>query len=196
LAILYFLKGSKMIAKKIAIGVAALALTAAAQAQSNEQYLEVGYTMLDVKASADGITLESSPTLLRFIAGTEIVDGLAIEAMYGTSAGGDDISANGLNLSSLVSTELKVKNVFGFYLKPTMSVNDNLNIFGRLGYTKAKYSISIAQVGLSGSESSVSYGVGANYKLSKAVKLTADYMSYVSDDADTDGITVGLRFDF
>ena len=185
-----------MIAKKIAIGVAALALTAAAQAQSNEQYLEVGYTMLDVKASADGITLESSPTLLRFIAGTEIVDGLAIEAMYGTSAGGDDISANGLNLSSLVSTELKVKNVFGFYLKPTMSVNDNLNIFGRLGYTKAKYSISIAQVGLSGSESSVSYGVGANYKLSKAVKLTADYMSYVSDDADTDGITVGLRFDF
>jgi opacity protein-like surface antigen len=185
-----------MIAKKIALGVAALAFTVAAQAQSDKPYLEVGYTMLDVKASSEGITLESSPTLVRFIVGTELVDGLAIEAMYGTSASSDDISANGINLSSLVSNDLKVKSVFGLYLKPSKSINENLEIFGRFGYTKAKYSISVAEVGLSGSESSVSYGVGASYKLSKEVKLTADYMSYVSDEADTDGITVGLRFDF
>jgi len=65
-----------MIAKKIALGVAALAFTVAAQAQSDKPYLEVGYTMLDVKASSEGITLESSPTLVRFIVGTELVDGL------------------------------------------------------------------------------------------------------------------------
>ena len=190
-------KGIHMLSiRKIALGFVLAMLSVHALAQNTKPYFEVGYTMLDVEASSSGITLASSPTILRFIAGTELSEGLAIEGMYGTSLSSDDITVNGIDVSSLLSTELKVKNVFGVYLKPSAKLNENLEVFGRFGYTKAKYSISVAQVGVSGSESSVSYGFGASYQIAKDINLSADYMSYVSDEADTDGITLAFKFHF
>ena len=182
--------------KKIALAMAVTMLSAHALAQENAPYFEVGYTMLDVEASSSGVTLAASPTILRFTAGTKLSEGLAIEGMYGTSLSGDSITVNGINVSSLLSTELKVKNVYGVYLKPSAKLNENLEIFGRIGYTKANYNISVAQVGISGSESSVSYGFGASYQLTKDISLSTDYMSYVSDEADTDGITFALKYQY
>jgi len=182
--------------KRITLGVAVTMLSVNALAQTSKPYFEVGYTMLDVEASSGSVTLAASPTILRFITGTELTEGLAIEGMYGTSLSGDDITVNGIDVSSLLSTELKVKNVFGVYLKPSAKVNENLEIFGRIGYTKANYNISVAQVGISGSESSVSYGFGASYLLAKDISLSTDYMSYVSDEGDTDGITFALNYQY
>ena len=165
-------------------------------AQTSGVYAEVGYTMLSTSASVDGGTLASDPTMLRLMVGTEINENLALEGMAGFGMSNDEVRVNGISLSSLVSTSFKVRSAYGIFIRPKTMLNDSVELFGRLGYTKANYSMAVASVNLSDSESGFSYGVGASYKLTEAAKITVDYTSYVSDVADTDGITFGLRYSF
>ena len=165
-------------------------------AQTSDVYADVGYTMLSTRVSSGGVTLASDPTMLRLMVGTEINENLALEGMAGFSMSDDEVKVNGISLSSLVSTSFKVKSAYGVFIRPKTMLNDSVELFGRLGYTKANYSMAVASVNLSDSESGVSYGVGASYKLTEAAKITVDYTSYVSDVADTDGITFGLRYSF
>ena len=165
-------------------------------AQQSPVSAEVGYTMLSTKASASGVTLSSDPTMVRLLLGTELNENLDLEGMVGLALSDDDVKVNGISLSSLVSNSFKVKSAYGVFIRPKTMLNDQLELFGRLGYSKLKYSMSVASLNLSDSESGMSFGVGASYKLSDTAKLTVDYTSYVSDVADTDGITFGLRYSF
>ena len=171
-------------------------VSSSAIAQQSPVSAEVGYTMLSTKASASGITLSSDPTMLRLLLGTELNENFDLEGMVGVAMSDDEVKVNGISLSSLVSTSFKVKSAYGVFVRPKTMINDQLELFGRLGYSKLKYSMSVASLNLSDSESGMSFGVGASYKLSDTAKLTVDYTSYVSDVADTDGITFGLRFSF
>ena len=195
LVILIWSFDMKLLSKMRLAALIAL-VSSSAIAQQSPVSAEVGYTMLSTKLSASGITLSSDPTMLRLLLGTELNENLDLEGMVGLASSGDDVKVNGISLSSLVSNSFKVKSAYGVFIRPKTMLNDQLELFGRLGYSKLKYNMSVASLNLSDSESGMSFGVGASYKLSDTAKLTVDYTSYVSDVADTDGITFGLRYSF
>lgn len=192
--------------KLMTIVAASLLLVAgAAQAQSarsaESTYAEIGYTHIDLRGHGDSAT----PGALRGIFGYELHPNAALEGMlaFGVSKGGHSGVVNSVYGTPLyrVPGNLKLQDAVGVYLKPKFNVHDSFELFGRLGYTRAKFQ-EYANAGYyttsdSFSSSGVSYGAGANYKYSPNAYIGVDYMRYSKKDGSTfDGVTasVGYRF--
>jgi opacity protein-like surface antigen len=93
--------------------------------------------------------------------------------------------------------KLKVDNAYGLFLKPKTKLNDKLEVFGRLGYTKAKYKISYLGRSTNMSDDSLSYGAGLSYAIASNISLNLDYVQYVKDDVSkSKGITFDIGYKF
>jgi outer membrane autotransporter protein len=176
--------------KKTVFLMATAAFMAGAQAQV---YGELGYTSVKFKSTEDGDTYKSSPNAIRGIVGYDAYPNLAIEGMLAFGMGSANVSGpdvpNGM--------KLKVDNAYGLFLKPKTKLNDKLEVFGRLGYTKAKYKISYLGRSTNESDDSLSYGAGLNYAIASNISLNLDYVQYVKDDVSkSKGITFGIGYKF
>ena len=173
------------------IAITALAITAtAAQAQI---YGEVGYTALKFKGTSGGSTLTASPSVLGATIGYDVHKNVAVEAMGVFGITEDTFKGTGTSSS----VKLKVDSSYGVFLKPKAMLSENFEVFGRLGYMNSK--LSVSGTGFSGStaSSSLAYGLGANYYVSKTTYLTVNYMNlYNKDNVKIDGVTFGLGMKF
>lgn len=160
------------------LGLALLAV--GAQAQSTQgMYGELGYTGTDYKEPG----LKVSPAMVRGVAGYEFTPNLAIEGIVGLNGGSD--SASG--------TTLKINNTVGVFGKVQAPVTDALKVYGRLGVART----SLKANGVSDSGTSLAYGAGVTYDLSKTTYLNADYTKYYDrNDQKLEGVTVGVGFRF
>ncbi|GAA6140378.1 porin family protein [Hydrogenophaga sp. 5NK40-0174] len=152
-------------------------------------YVEAGYTPLSLDARYAGVDISSDPSSLRGLVGYELGPFVAVEGMISFGVADDDISGNG------ISTGLKgeVDNMFGAYIKPKFPVTPEFDLFGRLGFASTKLSVA----GDSGTETSLSWGLGASYKINEQLSINGDYMTYHDkDDVTIDGFTVGVGFRF
>jgi opacity protein-like surface antigen len=179
--------------KKIAL-VSALTLAAiSAQAQT---YGEIGYTSTTLKGTDEdsGNELKVSPSSIRGILGYELNPNLAVEGMAAIGVGDATIKVNGVSQNATA----KVNNTLGVYLKPKMKLNDAVEIFGRVGYSRLK----ITAPGDGGSdettsESRFSYGAGLSYAIDPKMSLNVDYMQYQKKDGVTaSGFTLGVGYKF
>jgi opacity protein-like surface antigen len=172
-----------------------LAAVTASTAVSAQTYGEIGYTASTYKENVDGDVVKASPAAIRGILGLELNPNLAVEGMVASGLGDSSVKFNGQTISSI---KLTINSVIGLYLKPKAKLNDNLEIFARVGMVQAKGTITSTGYGTdSGSDSGFSYGAGLSYALNPTTSLNVDYMSYLNKaGAQLNGITFGVGFKF
>lgn len=178
------------------LALAAIAITTAATAQT---YGEIGYTSVTAKETialnGSSYDVKASPTALRGIFGYELNQNLAIEALAAFGLSDATVKVNGAGIPGL---KMEIDNVVGVYLKPKTKLNDNMEMFGRVGFARGKGTFSAIGVGSeSSSANSFSYGAGLSYAIDPTTSLNADYMSYLNKDGfKANGFTFGVGFKF
>ncbi|AEG91732.1 porin family protein [Ramlibacter tataouinensis] len=174
--------------KKTLIGIAAaslLMLGTAAQAQQAKPpvYGEIGYSMIENDDLKFGV--------LRGIIGADLHPNVAVEGMLGLGVKDDSFTAFGTTFDA------KIKNMVGVYAKPKFNVTPELELFGRVGFTRINIEASVGGASASDADSDLSYGVGLNYNITPTVHIGVDYMNYYDKDGSKfDGVTVGVGFRF
>lgn len=177
-------------AKSLAFAAASLAFAAAANAQMpSGAYAEVGYTAATYTSSGTSKTV--NPSAIRLIVGGNINTNLGLEGMAAFGAGSSNVNVSGVDIA------VKIDNMYGLYLKPKYQLNDDVELFGRVGFAHVGASASAMGVSATDSVDGASYGVGGSFKLKDKYSLNVDYMSYGSKDGGNyNGLTVGLGYKY
>jgi opacity protein-like surface antigen len=174
------------------ISVASVLAIAAIGAQA-QTYGEVGYTSTTFKGGAVGNTQEGSPSVIRAILGYEINPNLAVEGMGAFGISDSTFKYNGERVPGV---KLKADNALGVYLKPKMKLSESVEIFGRVGYTRVKGTVSYTDP-ISSNYNSFSYGAGLGYAIDSKTSLNVDYMQYINKDGfKINGFTLGVGYKF
>ena len=172
--------------------LAVLALTASL---ANAQwYGEIGVTPLSVKATVDGNTLKSQPTVAGVVLGYEFHPNMAVEGVLATNIDSDTISLNG---SEVPGASLKVKSAYGFFLKPKVMLTPEWELFGRLGAIENRTSGQVGSRSAAQTDHDFAYGIGLNYFFDKNTYGSLGYTSfYDKQNTTARGATlaVGMKF--
>ena len=168
--------------KKILLIAASLLAVSAAHADVTQPvYGEVAY----VASTYSDSDISVRPGVLRGIAGIEYNSNLAFEAMVGAGVRDGSFGVGGY------TADVSVDYAIGAYIKPKLALTPDLELFGRVGFVRAKLSASVAGMSVSTSGSDVSFGIGLKYAIAPAWSANLDYMSYGKIDG-TKGSGVGL----
>lgn len=167
-----------------------LVFTFAAHGAQAQLYGDLSYTALTFKDTGGGNTVEASPNVMGVTIGYDLHKNLAAEGQYIVGLNDDAVRFNG----AATVVRLKLENSYGVFLKPKAALGENLEVFGRLGYVKSRFTDSVnGALTYDG----LAYGLGANCFLSKTLYLTAQYLS-LYDNASTkvNGFALGLGVKF
>lgn len=167
--------------------VALSAIGASAQVAASKVSAEVGYSTLDFKSG----NYTAHPSIARAVVAYDVNDNLAIEGMAGMNASSSDVQVGALTINA------QVDSVYGVFVKPKAKLTQDLEVYGRLGYTNTTLKASAAGVSASSTKDSGAYGVGLSYHITPAVYLSTDYTSYYEQSGDSvQGWTVGVGYKF
>ena len=85
----------------------------------------------------------------------------------------------------------------GFYAVGHIPISDKSSFYGVLGFTSGKITASIPPVYVTGSDSSLSYGFGGDFKIKDNMSANVEYMSYINETSyDVTAINFGISFGF
>jgi len=181
----------------VLLGLLLAALGGVAQAQSNNApsgpYVEIGYMPWSYTEAYSGQTYTwNSGAAVRVILGMDVHDNLAVEALYAT-----DMTDATVTIGSY-SSATNWASTYGFYAKPNIDVAKDVNLFARIGYAMSSLTASpTASLTRTLSSDSISYGLGASYKITKSISINGDYMVYYQGSpCVASGYTLGLGFNF
>jgi len=175
--------------------------TAAPAFADDGKYIDIGYgtVTLDSKQNAGSI--------LKLTGGMRVTENLDAELMY----------AHGIESGETLTIYpyahkidgSKIRSAFGVYIKPKISITDDVEAYGRLGYVNMRYNEystynyaapmqpTYAESSKTSNVGSLSYGLGVKAKLTKDVALTADYMVYADvDKVSAKGFSIGIQVGF
>jgi hypothetical protein len=182
----------------LALAATCFALSAA-HAQSAESaahpamYAEIGYAAPELKMS-DGIdSMKASPSLFSGVFGYQFHPNFAVEGYLGLGAGKDGVKFNGVS----VPVNAKLGTLYGVFARPSVSVSESVDLFARIGWMSTELKASGPGGSYADRNSSMAYGVGANFNLSKTAYLQASWTSFY-DKHETQiqglGLAYGMRF--
>lgn len=174
--------------KKSLLAIAILAISSTAMAQADSKYYgEISYGGL--KYSEPGFWARPGVGTAKF--GINLDKNFSVEGMIGTTINDATGTIYGYSASA------KYDNIYGAYLKAKTSIADQFEVFGRVGFTSAKASVTVAGRTYSDSSSDFSYGVGLQYNFDKNWYGQVDYMSYYNKNSATvKGPSVGVGYKF
>lgn len=132
-----------------------------------------------------------SPVALSGLIGKSFGNNLSGEVRLGTGLAPSSKAIGGVN------ADLEVTHLFGFYGRASLPVAEGISIYGLLGYTQGKLKALIPGVSATGSDSSVSYGLGAEFPLDKSTSVGLEYASLIRGkdfDLNSMGIMIKLKF--
>jgi len=159
--------------------VAASIASASISASAAELYAGGNFAVLD----AEELTLNA--IYGRF--GALFNENLSAEARIGFGVGDDTWGGE----------KYEIDNFYGAYVRGGIPVGEVFYPYAIVGYTKGKISSSGPFGSDSASESDFSFGVGADFKVTDALKINAEYLSYLDkDEAELTGFSVGVSFSF
>lgn len=168
-------KKTSILSSVLAASIASTSFSASAA----ELYAGGNFAVLD----ADEVTLNA--IYGRF--GALFNENLSAEARVGFGVGDDTWG----------DAKVELDNFYGAYVRGGIPVGEIFYPYAILGYTKGKISVSGDGGSASFSDSDLSFGVGADFKVSDLLKINAEYLSYVdSDDVELTGFSVGVSFSF
>jgi hypothetical protein len=177
--------------KKIIFAGAVVALsTIAISAQAQEKtgfYAELGFAQANY--SEPGLNFNN--TMAALTLGYSFNKNIAVEVMGATSTG----EANFFIGNTPVRAE--VSEASGLYVKASLPIDNNFEVFAKTGVTNAKVEASSAFGGGWASDSSFSYGGGIQFNFNRNAYAIVQYMSYYAkEDVKVKGpaISVGYKF--
>jgi opacity protein-like surface antigen len=169
--------------------LAAIAMTAQAQAPVQSLYGELAYTSAGVQLQDMNGTKDYP--VLRGILGYQINNYLAVEGMLGFGVSDRNDTLIGIPVKS------KIDHTYGIFVKPQFQINDSISIFARAGYARTKVSYEEPGYSESKSHGSFAYGAGATYSFTPQMYLNVDYMSYYDkNNSKAHGPSIGLGYKF
>lgn len=171
---------------------------AGAQAQTQPQapsklYAEIGLTAVNLEITSNGAKLKSNPTGLSAVLGYQLHPNVAVEGFLGLASTREPLEFNG----TPVGLNAKIDSAAGFFIKPSVMVSNNVELFARLGYLRTKITVSSAAGSTSDSDTGTAYGLGANLYLTKTSYVQANWTSYYKESGvKSQGATLayGMRF--
>lgn len=135
---------------------------------------------------ADGLP-SARPSSFGLKLGSQINFNLAVEARFGVGVAGDTVSSQG------TSRKVDVDHHYGVYTKGLWPVSKVFAAYGLIGYTRGKVTSRVLGARASQSDSDFSYGVGAEWELSRAISLTAEWARlFRGADYQVDGLALGV----
>ncbi|MGD8420988.1 MAG: porin family protein [Gammaproteobacteria bacterium] len=177
------------------VGSLFLATKAGVAGTEGEYYfgLQYGYGNYD----EDGISETFEPTLLIGRFGRFLTPVIAIEGRLG--AGLDDDTHNLPEFGNRDAT-LEIDSMLGLFGTAHLNLTESSSIYGVLGMSKVKGTASLPSFpGLESTESnsSVSYGFGADIGIGSRWAVNIEYIRYLDkEDFDFDVGSVGASFNF
>ena len=182
--------------------IAGTALAGAAQAQTTgpRAYVGVGVATADHDYNLAGTTNGSSDG---YKASGKIFGGYDFDRTWGAEVGYTDFRSSDYNYTFNGATGRATSDGHSFYVagKATAPINEQFEVFGKLGVARNKSSLSATNAVFNRDESKTEgYGaLGAQYNINKQVALTLEYERYgKSKDfgAKADVWTVAAKYNF
>ena len=173
----------------IALVVVSTTLFTAVNAQANT-YVGVGVSSLNFEENSTNF---GSSTVAGLFLGYELHPNFALEGLVATSVTEAKYKESDPEFNFSATQKTSVNNAFGLYGVGKVNVVDSFEVYGKLGFTRVNIKIkyrgmddfgSFSSSG-SATETSVSYGVGANYFFSDTVGLRTEFMRYYDKDSVT-----------
>ncbi|NNE63357.1 MAG: porin family protein [Gammaproteobacteria bacterium] len=142
------------------------------------QYSQVTYEVDDID--------DLEPTALVGRYGQFIGENVAVEGRIGFGLRDDSVDVLGADF------DLEVDTLLGIYYLFHAPGNSDTSVYGVLGFTRGRISVSLLDESESGSDGSLSYGVGVNIQ-----SFNIEYMLYLDeDDYEVSAISLGYIYRF
>lgn len=171
------------------------ALLVGATTTHAQWYGEIAYISAKTTYSTTSSTVKSTPEMIGAFIGYELNKNFAAEGLIGTGLSGTDVKVNGASQSNPVTATTDY--LYGAFVKPRFELNDDVEMFARLGYIKGKTTSSNSSSSTTDTKGDWSYGIGANYNFSKTTYVTASWMNlYRKDGVKSDGWLIGIGYKF
>lgn len=139
-------------------------------------YLGAGYNFFDTEIG--GVEFDNSTVDLRV--GTFLTPNFAIEGRFGIGVTDDSMGVTGV-----ASVSSEIDNYYGVYLRGQFPINNQISIYGLLGYANTEWNLSASIPGLavrgSFDDSDLSWGLGASFALNQSSSVGAEYLSLYDD---------------
>ncbi len=179
---------------KIILGSAFAVMASFASGAVAQDSVEGGYVGLNyvfLTYEEDGISDEFDLGALVGKAGVRINPYVSAEFRAGFGAADDSASFNG------ASVELELDYMVGGYMVLGLPNESPVYPYVVVGATKSELTASATGPGgsasVSGSESDISYGFGANLEINKDFQVNGEYMQYIDKDGgEISGVAVGF----
>lgn len=159
-------------------------------ARADDTYLGVAYHT----GSYDETGFETvSPTAIKLKAGKYVAKNVAIEGHMYFGTASDSLVYFGQRI------DLELKNAISVFVKGDLPLSATANLYGLVGLTKGKLVVEVPSVNYadSVSDSSLSYGFGAEIAVGNDMYVSGEYIMYISESAyDYSGFNIGLSKKF
>lgn len=187
------MKKATLLAVACALSAAAFGAHAQTSPMSN-MYVE-GSVASVTTDFGDG--LKYKPRTVAAIVGYNVHPNLAVEGMLGLNASKGTATIRDVDSGQLVSTSLKYTSTVGVFIKPRVAINNEAEVFARLGYVQSRAKATAGTTTLTDTDEDFAYGLGANYNFDKNLYATLGYMVYYKkDDVKSSGFNVGVGYRF
>lgn len=171
-----------MIFRKIATATAlGLAFVGAAQAQG--MYSGISYTQLTV--DEDGVTAKPTQAILKV--GYSFDKTWAIEGRVGLGGASDSVRFPGINV------DFKIDSFSAIYGKASFPISEQFGVYGLVGYNSATAKASAGSISTSATKDGSSYGIGAEFNVTKNIGFNAEWARHFSD---TTSLGFGVSYKF
>ncbi len=146
-------------------------------------YIGIDYQMGTYTSS----TFEVKPETLRLRGGTELNQYIAVEAQAGAG-----VKSAQAVLGGGIKSDINVESYYSLFVRPQININNLASVYGLLGstYLDASHSATALQPESKSFGKSVSYGVGADFRVYQNIRLNADYVHYLDTYS---AMSLGIR---
>ena len=154
--------------------------------QPEQPYIGLDYQYAEVDTNP---SVNLGSVLVR--AGTDVSKYLGVEAQYSYGVSDDKVVVN-IDGTPQERT-LKNRGSYGLYLRPKLSLNDQVTVYALVGANYADYQSESSSGQVNTYGTSFSGGVGVTVMSSRHVGFGAEVMSY---DSDIFALNLGVRYKF
>lgn len=178
----------KKLSKAILVAVMSFSVSAIAVAE-NQYYAGGGFAFLDY--SEDGFDDASLNSIYGRL-GIDFNENFSGELRVGFGIGDDSVDVFGTDV------DVELDNFFGAYVRGGIPVADTFFPYIVAGFTRGEVTVSASGFGSeSESETDVSFGLGADVKVSDSFILNVEYINYFDKDSvEIDGFSLSAVTNF
>lgn len=176
--------------KKVLALFVSVIVSASATAADNQSYFGGAYHS---GVYEEQYLSDANPASLKLKYGQYLSPNLAIEGHLLFGISDDSINVNGIDVDIELSQALSI------FLKGDINLTATTNLYGLIGFSRGELEASVPEFDVSVTEkdSDLSYGVGIESEISPNLLISAEYISYLSEDTyDYSGFNFGISKKF